>query len=162
MYELLSVLWRDVIDDVYAEDRRIAITRAKTVGNKLAAAGHFDEDMPKTARVDGRVTIEPPDPETLRSIPGERITHFRDYVHTKEGGRLYPTLKADFEWTDGIKWGRNDQQFKMQLTRRQSVWLRIRAWLHSLLRLPAFSEHIAPMLIAATAVATWLLALANA
>jgi|HigsolmetaAR201D_1030396.scaffolds.fasta_scaffold11794_3 hypothetical protein len=156
-YELLSVLWADVLDDVYAEDRRIAIARAKKVGNQLAAAGHFDEDMPKAARIDGPVTIEAPDPESLQSIIGEKITHFRDFVDTREGGRLYPTLKADFEREDGIKWGQTDHSFKMTLTRGQSIWLRIRAWLHSLLRLPAFSEYIAPLLIATAAVVTWLL-----
>lgn len=157
VYELLSVLWGEVLEDVYAEDLRIALTRAKKIGNKLAAQGHFEEDMPKTARVAGAVGIEPPDPDTLQSILGEKITHFRHFVLTSEGGRLYPTLKADFDWQDGVKWGRTDKQFQMKLSRGQSVWLRIRAWLHSLLRLPAFSEHIAPLVIAVAAVVVWLL-----
>lgn len=157
MYELLSEVFGELLDDVYAEDRRIALIHAKKFGNKLAIDGTFDEDMPKTARVDGAVRIEPPDLETLQSIIGVKTKHFRDFIVTREGGRLYPTLKADFEWQDGVTWGRTDHAFKMTLTRMQSNWLRIRAWAHSLLRLPAFSEHIAPLLIAAVAVASWLL-----
>jgi len=156
VYELLSVVWDEIVDDVYAEDRRIALMRAKKIGNSLASEGQFEEDMPKSAQIDGRVKIEPPDPESLQSAIGEKITHFRDYIVTKEGGRLYPTLKADFEWQQGIKWGRTDHGFKMTLTRRESNWIRIRAWLHAVLRLPAFSEHIVPFLLALTAVLTWL------
>lgn len=157
VYEVLSELWAELLEDVYAEDRRIALALAKKVGNKLASDGHFKEDMSRTARIDGRVRIEPPSGDTLQSVLGETVTHFRDYVPTRDGGRLYPTLQADFEWKDGSKWGRTDNGFKMTLTRGQSAWLRIRAWLHSLLRLPAFSEHVAPLLIAATAVVTWLI-----
>ncbi|MEX2150633.1 MAG: hypothetical protein WD793_10475 [Steroidobacteraceae bacterium] len=156
VYELLSVVWDEIVDDVYAEDRRIALVRAKRFGNRLAAEGHFEEDMPKAARINGRVTIEPPDPDSLQSAIGEKITHFRDYIVTQEGGRLYPTLKADFEWEQGIKWGRTDHGFKMTLTRGESNWVRLRAWLHAFLRLPAFSEHIAPFLLALSAVLVWL------
>jgi hypothetical protein len=156
VYESLSVLWSEVLDDVYAEDRRIALVRAKKVANRLAAEGQIDEELPRSARVDGAITIEPPDPDELRSIIGEKITRFRDYIPTRLGGRKYPRLKANFEWEHGIKWERTDAKFTMELMRRTSVWLRIRAWLHSLLRLPAFSEHIAPLLIAATAVIVWL------
>jgi len=156
VYELLSALWGEIVDDVYAEDRRLALIRAKRIGNRLAAEGHFEEDMPKAARIDGRVTIEPPGDDILRSAIGEKITHFRDYIVTKEGGRSYPTLQADFEWEQGIKWGRTDHGFKMTLTRGESNWIRIRAWLHAFLRLPAFSEHIAPFLLALTAALVWL------
>lgn len=157
VYELLSVIWGEVLEDVYAEDRRIALARAKKFGNRLAAEGKIGEELPKSARIDGAVAIEPPEPGELRALIGEKVTHFRDYFPARHGGRKYPTLKANFEWEDGLKWERTDSKFMMELTRRQSTWLRLRAWLHSLLRLPAFSEHVAPLLIAAAAVATWLL-----
>lgn len=154
MYELLSVLWGEVLDDVYAEDRRIAVARAKKVANRLAAEGQIDDDMPKSARVDGAVTIEPPDAEELRSIIGEKTTYYRDYFPTRLGGRKYPTLHANFEWEDGVNWERTDKKFQMELSPADSRWLRIRAWLHSLLRLPAFSEHIFPLLLALAAACT--------
>lgn len=157
VYELLSVLWGELLDDVYAEDRRIALVRARRVANRLAAKGQIDEELPKSARVSGDVRVEPPTEEHMQAgSDGEPVSHFRDFFPTRSGGRKYPTLAATFDWVEGKKWGSVEETFKMELTRAEARWLRIRAWLHSVLRLPAFSEHIAPFVMAAAAVLTWL------
>ena len=155
VYELLSVIWNDLLEDVRAEDLRIALARAKKVGNRLAAAGQL-EGTPSTARVRDRVTNGQPLPEDMLDelVGVEEIPSFRDYFPTRSGGRKYPALKATFDWTEGANWGTGEADFKMELTRREAHWLRSRAWLHSFLRLPAFTEHVAPVLIALAAVGT--------
>lgn len=147
LYELLSVIWNEVIEDVFAEDQRIALKRAIIIGNQHAAKDRI-EHTPKSARIRQGVKIRPPRPDDMIDGPdGKPATNFRGYVPTSEGGRKYPTLRATFEWiNNGPSVAERD--FEMSLTRSEVKWLRIRAWIHSIIRLPGFSEHIAPLLIA--------------
>lgn len=154
IYEALAEIWQEILEDVRAEDLRIALRKAKTFGKKLAKQGHFD-DIPKSARVRvrGSVKSEAPNFEALRQEFGEEISRYRNYQPTKDGGRKYMSLSATFDWVDGSKWASVGEHFQMQLTRWQAHYLRIRAWLHSAIRLPAMSEHIGPLMIAALAMA---------
>lgn len=56
VYELLSAIWNDILDDVRAEDVRIAMTRCTREANRLARAEGF-EKAPRLARVRGRVGV---------------------------------------------------------------------------------------------------------
>lgn len=149
-YELLSALRDELTEDVFAEDMRIALAYAKKYGNALAAAGRIDDELPKTARIEGKVSVDRPDPEEVNANEtlGIRVNYFRGFMMTKSGGRRYP-LKANFEWVVGVKFGTLDEQaFTMEVSAARAKWFRARAWLYALLNLPAFSEHFAPFLIA--------------
>ncbi|MEX2150742.1 MAG: hypothetical protein WD793_11045 [Steroidobacteraceae bacterium] len=152
-YEQLSELRAELREDVFAEDMRIARKRAESVGNRLSEAGEFDGQMPTSARIYGTVEVEPPDDELLRAqaMLGERPTYFRGFIPKKDGGRKYP-FKANFSWpVGGMEFARGNQHFAMELTRWETRWVRLRAWVWALVRLPAFSEHFAPLLIAIAA-----------
>ncbi len=149
-YELLSALRDELAEDVFAEDMRIPLAHAKKYGNELAAAGRIDDELPKTARIDGKVNVDRPDPEEVKANErlGIRVDHFRGFMLTKSGGRRYP-LKASFVWDAGVKFGTLDEQaFTMEVSAARARWFRARAWFYALLNLPAFSEHFAPFLIA--------------
>jgi len=153
-YEQLSEFYEELREDVFAEDMRIGLARAEGVGNRLAAARKIDDLMPESARIYGAVSVEPPDAEVLRAevVFRARSVQFRGYIPRKDGGRKYP-LKANFFWpVGGMEFARGNQHFAMEVTPWQALWIRLRAWSWALLRLPAFSEHFAPFLIAAIAV----------
>jgi hypothetical protein len=128
-YELLSVIRDEIIADVNAEDQRIARVKVKKYGNKLAAEGKFKK--PKTARIHGPVTT---------------LAYSENYFgfFPSGEGRKYVKIKAMFEWETG----KEEIIFEMDLSRFESFWLRFRAWFHAIVRLPAVSEYIAPLLLA--------------
>lgn len=151
VYELLTAIWDEVLEDVRAEDLRIALARAKKCGNDLAKNRHFDR-IPMSARIRGRVVTDTPVEEVLRAEAGEEVTHYRDYQTTRTGGRKYLFLAATFDWVDGPNSGSVGEHFQMELSPAQARLVRFRAWIQSALRLPALSDHIGPFVIAGGAV----------
>lgn len=152
-YEQLSELWAELREDVAAEDLRIAIARAERVGNRLAAAGAIDDELPKSARIYDGAKVAPLDDGVLRAqtILGERVGQFRGFIPKKDGGREY-RLMANFYWpVGGMEFARGNQSFQMEVAPWHARWISLRAWSWALVRLPAFSEHFAPFLIAAIA-----------
>lgn len=148
-YELLSALRDELAEDVFAEDMRIALAYAKKFGNNLAAAGRIDDGLPRTARIDGKASVDRPDPEEVNANEalGIKMNYFRGFITTTNGSRRYP-LKADFAWIEGVQFRDRAKTFTMEVSAARATWFRARAWVYAVLSLPAFSEHFAPFLIA--------------
>ena len=135
LYELLSEVWRELIEDVNAEDQRIALWRAKNYAKRLAKEGKLTVDDPskKNVVVDGPVVI----------IPGQPVS-----IPDRNGGRSYENLAARIRWEADQGPGSGSETFQMKLTLWQVRWLRCRAWAYAIIGLPAFTEHIAPIFLA--------------
>lgn len=149
----MSEIWNDVLEDVRAEDQRIALSRGTKEANRCVREGDF-EGTPKSARVRGRVSIRMPKGDDWKdnSHDGENATHFLGYWPQRGGGLKYP-LEATFDWPDDGG-GSGNEIFEMPLTPRQAKWIRRRAWIHAFIRLPALNDHFAPIAIALLALAS--------
>jgi hypothetical protein len=144
-YELFSEIRNEMREDVYSEDRRIAVNLARKHGNSLAAKGLLD--MPRSARIRGGVNLAPHD-----GMGGQGP----DYI-PNAGGRNYDGITATFKWNKNNESGAAQKGFTMNMTRMQVLRLQSWAWIQAFFRLPAFSDYIAPLLIAACAPITWAL-----
>lgn len=155
-YEFLSDIRNDILQDVFAEDQRIALSRGTRAANRHASAGVF-EKAPKSACVRGHVTIRTPrDQDWKENAPNRNdATHFFGYWPSRDGGRKY-ILLATLDWPDDGG-GSVNETFEMQLTPTQTRCLRARAWLHAFIRLPALNDHVMPIVVALLAVASPLL-----
>ncbi|MFL6652960.1 MAG: hypothetical protein ACJ8J7_16935 [Sulfurifustaceae bacterium] len=131
VYERLSVIWGELLEDVYAEDQRIALRRAKKHASQLAKSGELTSDPNKKgAWADGAVTI----------VGNEA------FIPTQNGGRKY-SLRTTIRWGGSESPGVGTENFQMEITTCQLRWLRCRAWVYAVIALPAFSEHIVPLLL---------------
>ncbi len=126
VYEALSPIWAEILEDVRAEDLRVALAKAKRIGNKLAKKSHFD-GMPTTARIRGGVKSVPPSSQDLDQVAGKQVTSYRDCYPTQDGGRKYMRLEATFDWVEGPNHGTVGEGFQMELSRFQTRWIRFRA-----------------------------------
>jgi hypothetical protein len=154
IYELLSVLQRDVFEDVYAEDRRLALKAAKRVARRRAKAGEIGEGHPNV-KIMG-VDIEPSIEAIIRKEHTDSPPRQEpDFNRTKTGGRIYDSLGGSYRWHDNEgNHGASSFTFSMEWSRGRT-WLHIAlAAVHATLRLPAVADHIMPLLIAAVAVAS--------
>jgi hypothetical protein len=148
VYELWSRLWDEVIEDVNAEDSRMVFAKAKKLGNQLAAQGKIGINIPKKARIKGRVHFgEYAIEDSIRNADELPQADPRGFFVTPNGGRRYPRFQAKFAWGGES----NIAEFPMQLTPSQEKWICIRAYFHALFRLPGFTEYIAPFFVAAGA-----------
>jgi hypothetical protein len=137
VYELFPDLRKEVLADVYREDERMALARAKKYGQKLADAGGLGDLQRPNVRVH-EVKFKAP-----TGNPDQR-----KYVYTtaKDGSRSY-NVGATATWGTAAEPGGGSEDFQMVMTRPQVRWLRCRAWFHSALRRTAFGEHFFPLLL---------------
>jgi hypothetical protein len=135
VYESLSVVWRDVIEDVFAEDQRIALRSAKNYAERLAKAGKLTSDDPakKNISIAGPVHID---------------QNHNAYSLRENGGRKYEYLLTTIRWGGEEAPAIGTASFQMEITPWRVRWLRCRAWIYAIFGLPAFTEHIAPIGIA--------------
>lgn len=135
IYELLSVVRDELLEDVFAEDQRIALRCAKSYAKRLAKLGELTADDPlkKNVIVDGPVRIH-------QDVPV--------FSPTESGGRKYEHLETTIRWGGDKTSGVGTTFFQMEMTPWQVRWLRCRAWTYAIFGLPAFTEHIAPIFLA--------------
>ena len=148
VYELLSVIWDELLEDVFAEDQRIALRRAKNYAKQLAKTGKLTAGDPvkKNIFVDGPVYIQGiskalQDPKQVNQVEPT-------FVPREGGGRKYEHLGITIRWGGDEAPGIGTTSFQMEMTPWQVRWLRCRAWTYAIFGLPAFTEHIAPICLA--------------
>jgi hypothetical protein len=135
VYERLSVVWREVLEDVFAEDQRIALRAAKNYAKRLAKTGKLTSDDPRKKNV-------------LVAGPVHIDQNENAYSLREDGGRKYDHLMTTISWGGEEAPAIGTTSFQMEMTPWQARWLRCRAWIFAILGLPAFTEHIAPIGIA--------------
>lgn len=135
VYELLSVVRREVLEDVFAEDQRIALRRAKNYAMRLAKDGKLTSDDPHKKNV-------------LVAGPAHIDQSKNAYSLRKDGGRKYEHLMTTIRWGEEEAPAIGTTSFQMEMTLWQVRWLRCRAWAYAIFSLPAFTEHIAPICLA--------------
>jgi hypothetical protein len=136
VYELLSVLWGELLEDVFAEDQRIALRRAKSCAKRLAELGKLTADHPSWKDV----LVIGPVHNNNQDMPA--------FLPKEGGGRKYEHLGATIRWGGDEAPGISTTSFQMEMTPWQVRWLRCRAWTYAIFGLPAFTEHIAPICLA--------------
>ena len=155
-YELLSAIWKDIAEDVYAEDRRIALKTAKREAQRQMDAGQLGESRPNK-RVQ-LVQIERSMKAMLdRGLPADAPDPEPDFV-TVDGGRVYERLGGAYTWHDDSgNSGASTFNFTMRWSRWQMYLHVAYSTTQAALRLPAITDHAAPVVIAAIAIlAPWL------
>jgi hypothetical protein len=146
--------------DVEAEDRRLANKAAQEYVEALARTGKLSKGSPPKVQVVAPVILQAsPDTTFVRFRDGRKIEYPCPYSQPKEGGRVYEKVTGWY-----VIPGKEDEigtiEFtaKMKWTRDQTRKHRRRAVLHAVTRLQAVTEHYAPLLIAAFALASPLVA----
>jgi hypothetical protein len=154
VYELLSVLRRDVFEDVYAEDRRLALKAAKREARRRAKAGEIGEGHPNVKIMD--IDIEPSIAAIIRKEHTDSPPRPEpDFDRTKTGGRIYDTLGGSYEWHDNAgNHGASSFNFSMEWSPWGTRLHIALAAVHATLRLPAIADHIVPLVVAVAAVAS--------
>lgn len=142
------MLWDELLEDVFAEDRRIALRHARNYAKQLAKSGQLTADEPakKNVFVVGPVYINDfsktlQDPKLVDQVKSM-------FVLKEDGGRKYEHLVTTIRWGRGEALGVGTTSFQMEMTPWQVRWLRCRAWTYAIFGLPAFTEHIAPIFLA--------------
>jgi hypothetical protein len=157
LYELFGLIRGDIIEDVDAEDWRIALRFAQRRAETLAKNGELGEGKPNV-RIQGRVYLEP----TMKQFIQERqkLPQKEEpaFYPSRTGGRVYRQFGGAFTWSDDKGGGGTSSfNFEVEWTRWQTIRFRAYSWFHAALRLPAITEHVAPLLLALVALAAPLL-----
>jgi hypothetical protein len=137
VYERLSDLRRELREDIAAEDQRIALAQALRFGRAKAASGTFN--------IGNRTNVIITTVRLLGAAGDQRSPVF---AMNSDGGRIYQRVEAsvEFDTPEGRQHGIHQYEFRMPA--RAAIWVRRRSWLYAVLGLPAFSEYIAPLLVA--------------
>jgi len=154
-YERISELWDEILHAVSSEDRRLALKEARREAKRQIKAGTVGDGRPNVRitsveLAEGRQTLF-----LRRGIEQEKeivVGGSPDFVPTENGGRKYEGVKGTYSWVRDSDHGVAQFNFQMTWSPARVGWIRFLAWCHSTLWLPAISEHVAPILIAACAV----------
>jgi len=142
--ELFADVKRDVLEDVRAEDTRIAGAWATREAQKLADKGELDDSKRPNVHILG-VGFRPVD---------DRGSIFKASTR----GRRYEGVQGQYSWHnegDDQLSHSTFQHVVMERTRAESAWHRVRAWVWALVKLPAISEQFMPILIVAASIASF-------
>lgn len=146
VYELLSRIWDELFEDVCAEDLRIALRRARRYAKHLAKIGELTDSSRKYVLINGPVRVA--GASELPQDSSQQTPAVRPFVPTESGGRKYQELKVPIRYGGKEASGFTEALFEMEMTPRQVLWLECRAWISAIVRLPAFTEHMAPIVLA--------------
>jgi hypothetical protein len=146
VYELLSKIWDELFEDVCAEDLRIALRRARRYAKHLAKIGELTDSSKKYVLIDGPVRVA--DASESHQDTGQQTPIIQPFVPTESGGRKYQRLKVSIRYGGKETPGFTQALFEMEMTPRQVLWLKGRAWIYAIIGLPAFTEHIVPIVLA--------------
>jgi hypothetical protein len=138
VYERLSVVWSEVIEDVAAEDRRMASKRALRYARQQAAGKEFDTVNRKDMTV-----------VDVKLGPAGGSKDGEVYILDRDGMRVYTNVVATVGFVTAAnepRHGKHEFQFPMHAPAVRAI--RTRAWLYAIVGLPAFSEHVAPLVLA--------------
>ena len=139
LYELWSRIKDDVLADVNAEDIRTATRLAWRVAESRA----ISEEWATGGRKFQSIT------DIMLSTPGVVPGPGGHYVPNQLGGRTYPAIQASYNFVPaGGGLGATGNSFRWEWSKKRSIWHRVRAWIWALFRLPAVTEHFAPLVLA--------------
>lgn len=155
-YELLSAIRSDIVEDIYAEDRRIALKAAKREAQRQMDSGLIGGKRPNAkVRV---VEIEKSMTAMLRrNGPTDDPDLDPDFV-TVGGGRRYERLGGAYDWhADNGDHGASSFNFVMEWSPARTLFHRAYSTIHAALRLPAVADHVSPLAVALfAALSPWL------
>lgn len=155
LYEAWSCVKDDVLEDVYAEDRRLALTALLAEAKQRV----FEDES-----TNGRQNVVVSKYFSFSSTQAERSAAASnlpppvepDFHGTRGGGRQYRSITCAYEWhPDGeppehggtCQFIVSPHPWSLWRTRRH----RLKAWAHATIRLPGVSDHFFPLLLACAA-----------
>ena len=142
VYELWTKVAQDILVDVDAEDVRIALAKSQREAVQRAAREKWGEPGATITRLK----------VTLLGLLSDRPAGKFDYIPNEKGGRTYPKVRVSFSYRSpdgGIT--STDTSFVWEWSQWRSRRHVFRSWFAALVRLPAFSEHVAPVVLALAA-----------
>jgi len=151
LYELWSDTKHDVLDNVNFEDRRLALKAARRLARRRLKNGELG-DVPANAYVARAIAIPQKFEDDYAGTQQSAPKAAPDFLYTGDGGRKYERLSGALAWIDahGAPGGCSFN-FQMQWAATRTRLHRLRAWVWSIVLLPAVGEHWVPLFIAAAA-----------
>jgi hypothetical protein len=147
-YEQLSVLRGKIVEDIDAEDLRLANLAARSHAVREGAAGRLEErhdDIrvdPSTVRVAVLPTVD-----LEKELP-------QYFYHRDGGGRHYDRITGAYTFAaDADSRGSSTFSTSMTMSGARVRRLRAHATIAAILRLPGATDYIAPFIIAAVPIA---------
>jgi len=149
VYELWSAIFDDVELDVYAEDERIALKAATREAWKRGREENW-AGPEGTTLVKLQVTaLSKPNPGSTRFVGRTKSLNFPiPYGHSPSGGRVYHNVYVRTVHEEQGRSATGSQSFRWEWSWWRTRLHSIRAVVAAGWRLPAISEHIAPLLLA--------------
>jgi hypothetical protein len=154
LYELWQEIRHDLIEDVDAEDTRMAMHAAYLEAVRKARDGTIGDRHPN-AKIRRDVFLEKPIKEIIaetQKMPAPAATP--DFVPTAPGGRRYRVFGGAYDWRDDDKRESGAMGFNFTMddwSPRRTRYHRAKAWIHAAIRLPAVTDHLFPVMLAVVA-----------
>jgi len=150
LYKLFAIVWQSILADVETEDRRLALRAAWRFAVREAAAGRINENYSQIVIPRRSIRIEESYHERQNSTGEVEKVPETDHYGTQSGGRKYRRLGGSLYGISkkGGGEGSSTFGFTMEWSKwdtRVHVW---RAWTAALIRRPAITEHLLPLLVA--------------
>jgi hypothetical protein len=152
--ELRAELHRDFMDDVSAEERRLVLKVARKHARRDADAG----TLGGSGYADIEILQMQSDPYL---VSGSTIPPWS--VPTPNGGRYFEHLGLRLRWRN-TKTGEIEMlstNYGVTLSKWQYLRLVLRSYWSATVRLPAFGDHVAPLILAVLAFASCVATICN-
>jgi hypothetical protein len=137
---------------------RLALKAATRSARQQSRRGDIAEKFKGRAQIYGEAVLNPSIKRSIsetRGTPPPEKKDDPDFELTPSGGRKYREFAIDVHYHDDAgKLGQRGIDFKMpEWSRLRTILHRAHAYVRAAVRLPAFFEHLAPLAIAAAAIA---------
>lgn len=136
VYGNFPIIKSDLLNDITVEELRIIHGRALKIAEK---------ELAKEQRVNGLT----PRISSVAIYSVNATTTGPAHVSPPGGGRTYPNISVTLAWGEGVV--DKSITLSMDINRCQLWWILTRAGLIAVFRLPAFFEHVGPLVIASGA-----------
>jgi hypothetical protein len=149
-YALLSVLKNEMLVAAQAEAWRIIGNLAVRAASARLECGNLP-GIPRDARVIGQVESWATTPKGGELPQGTTWQPWSGAYPLSRLWRRYLEAKITFGWHEEDGWYTRPAPIKFRVSKWRARWITARAWLYSMLHLPAATEHIAPIALALAA-----------
>lgn len=145
-YELYAEVHRDVIIDELAEDRRLVLSAVKREARRRAFKEKWGGPTAKLLATTVTSTSD------ASQSPSPGVFFNPEYGFSKRGARVYSHVLVSYQYAEDDKGiTSTTKSFRWEWSMWRTRIHPIRAWIAGAVRLPAISEHMAPLLFAAVA-----------
>jgi hypothetical protein len=150
-YALLSVLKNELVASAQAEAWRIISVYAARAARVRLECGNIPQ-IPRDATIIGQVENWATPPNNGELPAGTGWQPWSGYFPLSRLWRRVLEAKITFGWHEPHGWYTRPAHVKFRVPKWHARWITVRAWLYSMLHLPAATEHIAPVVLAGLAV----------